>query len=93
VAADSTRISASAGSSASGDFGKRYGRRPERQRRRNDNEAHGLVEDYGLRCSESKDADKQGQAELCAAQADQPAERADDSAAAESERSAALCIV
>jgi hypothetical protein len=65
---------------------------PERQRRGDDDKAHGLVEDHRLQRGEAKRADQQRQPKLRAAKADQPAECADDRAGAEGRRGAAAGI-
>ena len=69
-----------------GDGFERHRLRPERQGRGDDHEAHRLVEDHRLECREAERADQQRQAELGAAEADQPAEGADQGAAAECRR-------
>ena len=45
--------------------------------RGDNNEAHGLVEDYGLKCAEAKQSNQEGQTEFRTAKADQTTDNAD----------------
>ena len=76
-----------------GDDAKRNRARTERQRGRNHDQAHRLVQDHRLQRGEAERPDQEGKPELGPAQPDQPAQRSNDGTAEKRARQAALVTV